>query len=459
VRERAGALLPRRARGFGGFESVAVGGLASAWGAASAAWGEEDFGGLPLTLADLRPHYDAVAELVGVCGRAGDDLSAWSHDPPAMMPPLELDSAAGALWEAYQRRRGVMLAGGLRLGESRLAACSREFRGRGPHAGLDLDFWGDHDRAVYRPRFTLDELRERPGFEHVPGVLVRTFAHGPAGVEVDAWDLRAGRAVRERGDVLVLAAGALGSARIVLRSLGALGEARPLVSNASPYFALLNLGMWGREARDRRHGLTQLTGFFRPPGAPLAGEVQVQVYSYRSHLVFKLLKDAPAAIPQSVRGARALLPMLTLASVHHPDEPGAAKTVTLRARVGEELGGEAGVPADVLDIDYATTPEECRRQREAERGVLRLLRRLGCWRIPGGTLRLAPGASIHYAGPLPMRERPGPFECDSHGRLHGHERVFIADSAAFPRLPAKSVTFTMMAHAHRVGRAAGGVRA
>ena len=60
------------------------------------------------------------------------------------------------------------------------------------------------------------------------------------------------------------------------------------------------------------------------------------------------------------------------------------------------------------------------------------------------------GTSLHYAGTLPMRTAPGPYETDRLGLLHGNLRVHIADGACFSDLPAKNLTFTIMANAMRI---------
>ena len=54
-----------------------------------------------------------------------------------------------------------------------------------------------------------------------------------------------------------------------------------------------------------------------------------------------------------------------------------------------------------------------------------------------------------------MRAAPAsPYETNSQGLLHGSRRVFVADSSNFPDIPAKNLTFTIMANALRIGEAA-----
>jgi choline dehydrogenase-like flavoprotein len=52
-----------------------------------------------------------------------------------------------------------------------------------------------------------------------------------------------------------------------------------------------------------------------------------------------------------------------------------------------------------------------------------------------------------------MRDEPERrYETDRNGLLAGTRSVYVGDSAAFPRLPAKNLTFTIMANALRIGR-------
>jgi choline dehydrogenase-like flavoprotein len=141
---------------------------------------------------------------------------------------------------------------------------------------------------------------------------------------------------------------------------------------------------------------------------------------------------------------RALIPAMSILGIHHEDQPTPRKTAVLRHA---PAAGDA--PGDRLDTEYAVDEAEDQRQRRTEREVLRLFRRLGC--VALRRVDLGRGASIHYGATLPMREKPGPLETDRDGRLGGHGEVYVADSAVFPRLPAKGVTFTMMANAHRIG--------
>ncbi|MDH5283139.1 MAG: GMC oxidoreductase, partial [Gemmatimonadota bacterium] len=107
-----------------------------------------------------------------------------------------------------------------------------------------------------------------------------------------------------------------------------------------------------------------------------------------------------------------------------------------------------------LVLHYADPPDEASRLTGAVARTGRALRRLGCLVPPGMTRVLPKGASVHYSGTLPMtRSDQGPLSCESSGRLRGMTNLIIADGATFPALPAKNLTFTLMANAARLASA------
>jgi choline dehydrogenase-like flavoprotein len=165
------------------------------------------------------------------------------------------------------------------------------------------------------------------------------------------------------------------------------------------------------------------------------------IFSYRSLLLFRLLRE----VPLGVRDARALLQYLLsgflIAGFDHPQAYSDGKRLWLES--------DATSPtADRLAIDYALTGDELLGHDAREGAFMGVLRSLGAWPIK----RVHPplGSSIHYAGTLPVTERDAPFSLSASGRLHGTRNVFVADGSGFTFLPAKGVTLSLMANAHRV---------
>jgi len=60
------------------------------------------------------------------------------------------------------------------------------------------------------------------------------------------------------------------------------------------------------------------------------------------------------------------------------------------------------------------------------------------------------GASVHYAGTIPMSATRAPYTASKYCQSHDFENLYFVDGTTFPFLPAKNLTFTLMANATRV---------
>jgi choline dehydrogenase-like flavoprotein len=430
----APALQPVDAEDFAVSMSLARGGLGAGWSAGVFPFTDDELRDMGLTVAEMQPHYDAVVERIGVCG-PDEDLAPFFPTSPGVMPALDVDVNAETILARYERRRSALNAAGFHLGRPRLAVCTRQHRGRGPHGYLDLEYWADMDRSVYRPQWTLDELLQAPNFTYLSRRLVERFDEAADTVRVEV--RRADDDLREThvGRALVLAAGTFGTARLVLRSLDRYETRIPMACNAYCYVPMLNLGMLRRAARDRRYGLAQLTAMVARPGRVL----QSQVFSYRSLLTFKLMKEAPIAYREARKILQVMMPNFAILGIHHEDRPSPEKWCVLHR----------GEP-DRLEVRYRQSAEEERTQHGDERTLLGFFRKLGC--VPLKTIRPGHGSSLHYGGTFPMRpEGDDPLTCDRTSRLRATRAVYLADGSIFPWLSPKGLTFNIMANADRVG--------
>jgi hypothetical protein len=258
-------------------------------------------------------------------------------------------------------------------------------------------------------------------------------------VQVQTTDERTGAREEHTARALVLAAGTFGTARIVLRSLGRWNVRVPILCNPYTYVPTVNLALLGRDVADRRHGLAQLTAMLRVPGG--AGRlVQAQVHSYRSLLTFKLMKEIPLGHRVARQALQMVIPYFAILGIHHEDRPAPGKTCRLR-RGGDE--------PDVLEVRYQPSDDEVAMQRADERRLLGHFLRLGC--LPLKVMRLGHGSNMHYAGTFPVLGEGGDLTCDLDSRLRATRAVYLADGSVFPWLPAKGLTFNIMANADRVG--------
>ena len=92
--------------------------------------------------------------------------------------------------------------------------------------------------------------------------------------------------------------------------------------------------------------------------------------------------------------------------------------------------------------------------RKAVGTIRRALGRLGAVAPPGMAHVRPMGASVHYAGTIPMAAPTSLHTASKYCRSHFFENLYLVDGTTFPFLPAKNLTFTLMANAVRVAEEA-----
>lgn len=430
-------LLPLRSESYRPLLSLARGGLAAGWGGLSACYDSNDLMGEALNADSLTPHYQRVAQRIGISG-ASDDGAAFLGDIP-LLPAFEPDTPSELLLKRYAAKKIGLNRRGLYLSLSRLALTTQKLGEREANANHDMDFWADQGKSLYRPQWTLEELQKRDNFQYVNGRLAVGFhEEGENRVRVDCAHSEAPH-IREsyEGRALVIGAGVHATARIVLKSLKAYGVRRPIVCNPYIYIPMINLNAIGKPLRDSRHSMAQLCAFHVPTDG--RSELVVgQYYSYRSLLNFKLQKESPFPHKEGIELLRALTPLLGIVGIHFADWPSDRKTCWL-----EEDG------QDTLRVEYLLDPQETEKVTRGRKAIARLFRSLGCF--PFQLVSPAPGSSIHYGGTFPMCVEEREFTCTPDGKLRGTNAVYLCDGSLWSHLPAKGITFTLMANADRIG--------
>jgi choline dehydrogenase-like flavoprotein len=160
-------------------------------------------------------------------------------------------------------------------------------------------------------------------------------------------------------------------------------------------------------------------------------------------LLFRLLKETPLNFADGRAIMQYLQSSFVIAGMHHPDSMGSSKYLEL-------IDDKNSITGDVLRAHYFLTREEAAKTDRRERKYLSALRTLRCYPLK----RVYPGygASIHYGGTLPVSLEEKAYSLDRDGRLHGTKRVYVADGSGLKYLPAKGLTFSLMANAHRIAQ-------
>lgn len=431
--------LPYSSDHFHPMQSLCLGGLAAGWGAACFTYTREELGKIGLAAEGFGRYYNEVAQEIGVSGGSPGECDpyGWAGIERSLpLPPL--DSNGESILRRCRARREALERAGFFCGRIPLAVLTRDHGGRKANPLYDMDFYSDSRRSVYRPRYTVGQLKEKACFSYVNRFLVHRFEEKDGGVVVRG--IHQGKPETVSCRRLILCAGAINSARIALNSLGQDGERTSLLCSPYTYIPCVNLAMLGKKAKDERHSLAQLTVFYKDDQDPF-GVLSIQMYSYRSLLLFKLVKEMPLPAWAGLMVARSLVNSFAIFGAFFPDSQSKGKTICVPQVRADRI------PA--IQIEYCLSPAVEQRRRALERSIARRLVSLGC--VPVGRIDPGPGSSIHYAGTLPFNNpQNGSLFTRPDYTLAGARHVYVGDSSSWNWLPAKGLTFTMMANARRI---------
>jgi choline dehydrogenase-like flavoprotein len=432
VVEDAESFSPVVSRNFKAVMSFAAGGFANAWGAGVYRFTPSDLDGFPVSRAELDPFYDELTRHIGVSG-ANDDLVPWFSHEGDLQPPVELSRFAADLLAGYQRRRSLFAGRGVSIGRTRLAVLTRPHRGRQPYGYRNLEFFQPHDPAIYNPAYTLRELIDGNHICYEPEHLALRYEEIEPGVRVMAKNLATGAEDTFEGRTLILAAGALNSAKLVLESNRDCETRLPLLDNPMTCLPFFRLSRVGQQLDSRDSSIGQLNLIHEYSDTVLQGSIYGGAGPLRSDILFEL----PLSITANLSLLRRLAVATGMLMMFYPAQPHPENYLRL-------------TPEGQLELNYSEPAAGGPPRGAAEKTLIPVFRKIGFYTAAALCQYPPMGSGLHYAGTLPMRNSPDRYQLYSDGRLHGTRRVYVADGACFPRLPAKNLTFTIMANAMRI---------
>ena len=432
--------------GFQALFSFAQGGLAQAWTAGVYPFNDEELADFPFGYAEIGPHYAEVARRIGISGEA-DDLARFFPVHDHLMEPLALDRHSQSLMQAYQRNR-ARLNEALRcyMGRTRVATLSSELDGRKPCSYLGRCLWGCPTESLYTPRVTLRACRSYPNFTYIPGSYVERFGYDEQRriTHLVVRRTRPDETAEIPVETLALAAGTLSTAGIYLRSIhettGEIQQLGGLMDNRQVLVPFVNLGMVGRTAGPRNYQYHQV-------GMGLASDdprhyVHGQVTTLKSASFHPVIQQLPVDFRTAISVFRKIHAALGVINLNLHDTRRLENAVSIAP--DPESGGAR------LVIRYRAPSDEAARIDDALARTRKALLRLGCI-APKSMTHIRPmGASVHYTGTLPMSTKRAPMTTSVDCKSHDFENLYVVDGSTFPFLPAKNLTFTLMANAVRV---------
>ena len=434
------------AQGFEPLISFAAGGLAEAWTGGVYPLNDFDLKDFPFQYSDIETHYSEVAARIGVNG-SNDDLARFFPLHDNLMQPLKFDQHSDILMKVYKKHKTILNERyQAYIGRSRVATHSLD---RGERKGCTYCgrcLWGCPSEAIYTPSITLRECFKYPNFNHISKLYVSHFKYNSEGriTSIVAKSLEDQQTQEFSADVYVLAAGALSSSKIFVESLfratGEIIRLPGLMDNRQILIPFVNLRMLGKAYDTESYQYHQLAIGIKSekPEEYIHG----QITTLKSALAQPIIQNLPFDMNTSAFLFRNLRSCLGVVSLNFHDRRRDTNYLTLR--------NDPRTQWTKMIIQYKPAEHEAKLISQAINQVRGIMMKLGCF-VPPWMVYVRPmGANVHYAGLIPMSDEKKPFTTSKFCQSHDFKNLFIVDGTTMPFLPAKNITFTLMANAVRV---------
>jgi choline dehydrogenase-like flavoprotein len=428
--------LNRKGRPFRPFMHYVVGGNTTMWGAALLRLRESDFGEIaypdgvspawPIDYATLAPWYDRAEALFHVHGEQGADPTEPPRGPfpyPPVPHEPEVERAVVGL-RAQGLRPFPLPLGLIRPGNGGCRLCSTcnsfpcQWRGKADADVLAMS------EAVGAPNITL-----------WTGARAERLVTDATGERVTAIDVRrGGRLIHVRAGTVVLSAGAVNSAALLLASASdrhprGLANSSGLVGrNYMAHLATMMEAFHPFRANPTEFQKTVAVNDFylATPDRPPLGHLQSQGRAH-APIVQQAVPFLPAALVKAFveRG----LDWVAMTE----DLPRGDNRVTLTT------GGQ-------IRLAYARNNVEVHRRLVRE--AVRMLRRLGYWAVVRHSFTDI--NTTHQCGTVVCGHDPRTSVLDPYCRAHDLQNLYVVDGSFFPSSAAVNPGLTIIAQSLRV---------
>jgi ferredoxin len=304
-----------------------------------------------------------------------------------------------------------------------------------------LCMYGCPRGLIYNSADTLAQLSLHPNFRYEGGLTLDSAREHQGEVILNC-RRESGASTSFNAQRVFIASGVLNTARIALFEGWVPND--QLTMSDSQYF-LLPLLTFGRPAEDFQTDVHTLSQMFLEildeEVSPFT--VHLQLYTYSELFRESFLATAgPLKSFAKLFSTPFLSRLIMVQGYLHSSQS---------HRIRVQLQSD---PDRTLQVSQIENPE-------TRPTIHRLCRKLWSARRELGLVPLEPlikyglaGRGYHVGSSIPMSANPKPGTSDTLGRPFGLSRIHLVDASVLPTIPATTITFTVMANAHRIGTAA-----
>ncbi len=428
--------------GFESLFSFAQGGLAEAWTGGSYSFNDADLEDFPFDYKDIEPYYNEIAERIGVIG-TDDDLAQFFPYHKNLLSPLKFDEHSELLDKTYIKNKDKINKMGVFMGRSRIAVLSED---KGNRKACDYSgrcMWNCPTDSIYVPSITLNECKTYDNFTYVSGMKVSHFKYENKKVsDLVAENIYTGEQVSFKVDKLAIAAGTLSSSKIFLDSIyyktGKIHKLTGLMDNRQILVPFINLKMIGKAYDPNTYQYHQLAMGIQTdkPKEYIHG----QITSLKTALMQPALQSMPLDYKTAIFLGKNLHSALGVFNINFHDYRREENYISIKKDNNNTI----------MQLKYSPAKEEKARIKFAIGKVKKFLGKVGAFVPPGQSHTRPMGASVHYSGTIPMSKEKKQFTVSGNCKSNDFDNLYFVDGTPFPFLPAKNLTFSLMANAARV---------
>lgn len=398
------------------------GGFSRAWGGAALPLSKNDLKYWPISYDKLIPHYREIWKNVPM---SGINDRKYEEIYPRFGPysgSLDLPRPCSTLLKLIQNDIGLSVNNNFHISQSRLMVSS----GINGCINCGICISGCPYGHIFQGDAIIDSLVKEGMLKYHKYAFVDNLKAEKSFVKINILDTRTRKKTLKIFDKIFIAAGAIGTSGILLRS--GLVENKITLLNSDKFILPLFLkGNPGKHHKDSP-SLSSLFTSIKTPGQHNSW-IHGQVSSVSSFLDLKWGKISPI-MPWSLIN-RTLIMLGSLPSSL------SSKTLITMQR-DKTLKSTMIAKSDVNE----TLIKAIISFRSSILGKYVLI-------FPKFH-RYLPAGGHHYGGQFPMTSNPSANQTDTLGRLKGVDNIHIIDSSVFPHIPSSTMVYTIMANAHRI---------
>jgi choline dehydrogenase-like flavoprotein len=419
------------------YMSFAKGGLSNLWGRLMMPLCKDDEKDWPFPEGTLARYYSRVLEYVPLAGRKDrlDKLLPLYTDNPGFM---ELSGQAEKLDRRFNQHAEYLENQGYIFGQSRLAACfdgTLERADKCRRCGLCL--YGCAYENLYSSAWTVDELCRDENFTYLSGYVVDYVEKDQDKLIIHASGDKDGLPKTFDADKVFLAAGSVASTRIVLKSKKMYNV--KVDFKVSDFYILPSFTLFSKSNVVEEKLNTCCQYFLQLSDRAIDSRlINMQVYTYTDYYYQALKKMTGVFFPLLKGPISWFLDRFVVVFVYLHSDNSAHMQLSLK-------------DDDLLEAVGVDNPESRKVVRRLKWKLWKSAGKTGVIPFPLFGESQEIGHSVHFGASLPMGSESKGLVTDSLGRVEGLDGLHVVDAAAFPAIPATSLTFVIMTNACRVG--------